>query len=66
MSLFELFAELTRGGEVIDVPGYPGTMVRLADGGTVGLRLVLGSGDPAIDVNIAGFQNLVTKIHFGP
>jgi hypothetical protein len=43
--------------------GYPGTLVQLGDKAVVGLRLVSGTGDPAMDINIPGVP--IGKIHFG-
>jgi hypothetical protein len=58
-----LFGRLCTGGTQIAETSYPGALYRLANGGTVGLRLASKSGGPAIDVNIPGVD--VTKIHFG-
>lgn len=63
----KLFGQLTKGGEVIEKPGYPGTLVKLPNGGgTVGIRPESRSGDTAIDVNIPGLKGQVDKIHFPP
>lgn len=51
-------------GKRIYKPGYPGTMVELPNGGTVGLRPKSKSGGPAIDVNIPNVP--YDKTHFGP
>jgi RHS repeat-associated protein len=62
-----LFDELTQGGKVVSSPTYPGTLVRLPNGGTVGLRTVM-SNSPGtaanIDVNISRIP--ITKIKFNP
>jgi hypothetical protein len=57
-----LFNKLCSGGTQVANDNYPGAMYELKNGGTVGLRAVSKSGDPAIDVNIPGVD--VTKIHF--
>jgi hypothetical protein len=61
------FSQLTQGGTVVSNSTYPGTLVRLPDGGTVGIRTVM-SNSPntavTIDVNIPGFD--ITKIKFNP
>lgn len=54
------FGQLSRGGTVVQNANFPGTLVRLPSGGTVGLRSVATStGSRAapratIDVNIPG------------
>jgi len=61
----DLFGELSKGGKVVDKPGYPGTLVELPNsGGTVGIRPRSKSGDTAIDVNVPGLKGVVDKIHF--
>jgi len=61
------FNQLTQGGTVVSNSTYPGTLVRLADGGTVGIRTVM-SNSPntavTIDVNIPCID--ITKIKFNP
>ena len=63
-----LFSQLSRGGSVITSSPYPGTLVQLPCGGTVGLRHVMSrsSGTIAtIDVNVPTVVE-VTKIKFNP
>jgi hypothetical protein len=50
----ELFDRLTKGGTNISPPGYPGKLVRLPNGDTIGYRPTSKSGPPTIDVDIAG------------
>ena len=47
---------------------YPGTLVRLANGGFFGLREVARTtgADATIDVNIRGFRDVLTEITFLP
>lgn len=52
-----------RGAVEITPPGYPGRMMRLPDGSTIGFRPSSTSGPPAIDLRIRDFPD-VTKIHF--
>jgi hypothetical protein len=59
-----IFGQLSRGGEVIKGTSYPGTLVRLAEGGTVGLRPVSTSGPPTIDVALKGLG--IREIKFLP
>jgi RHS repeat-associated protein len=65
-----MFAELSKGGTVVTGGGYPGTLVRLNGGGTVGLRTVAtGTGVRAapaatIDVNITGIG--IREVKFVP
>jgi hypothetical protein len=59
-----LFQQLAEGGEVVGGTTYPGTRVRLPEGGFVGLRLVSTSGPITIDVEIPGVG--VDKIKFLP
>jgi RHS repeat-associated protein len=58
--LQELFDELSVGGSRIE-NAYPGQLVELPDGTTVGLRESSGSGGPAIDVNAPNGAQL--KVH---
>jgi RHS repeat-associated protein len=51
-----LFAELSRGGRVVDNATYPGTLVEVSPGNFVGLRSASKSGPPTIDVNISGLR----------
>ena len=62
-----LFMDLSRGGTLVTDTTYPGTLVRLPDGGTVGLRTTMTNSPGSvanIDVNIAGID--ITKIKFNP
>lgn len=62
-----LFTDLSRGGTVVTDTTYPGTLVRLPDGGTVGLRTTMTNSPGSIaniDVNIPGIG--ITKIKFIP
>ena len=61
----DFFDSVAEGALPINKPTYPGTMVELPGGGTIGLRPVSKSGDAAIDVNnVPGVS--YNKIHFGP
>jgi hypothetical protein len=62
----ELFGQLTEGGTQV-TGNYPGTLVALPDGGTVGIRTKMTNspGTAAnIDVNIPGIP--IGKIKFNP
>jgi hypothetical protein len=59
-----LFNQLSAGGAVITETTYPGTLVRLQGGGTVGLRPVSTSGPPTIDVRVPGIG--IREIKFIP
>ncbi|MFB1484325.1 RHS repeat-associated core domain-containing protein [Corallococcus sp. RDP092CA] len=59
-----LFGQLSKGGEVVAGSKYPGTLVRLPDGGTVGFRPVSTSGPPTIDVTVKGLG--IREIKFIP
>ena len=61
--LDDLFAQLSRGGEVVE-NSYPGKLVRLPDGTTVGLRGASKSGGPTID--IVKPSSAPVKVHVGP
>ena len=61
------FNQLSAGGEVVLDSTYPGTLVRLPNGGTVGIRTSMSEslGTAAtIDVNIPGIP--IKKIKFNP
>jgi hypothetical protein len=60
----KLFEQLSAGGTPIQATTYPGTLVRLPTGGTVGLRPVSTSGPPTIDVRIPGIG--IREIKFTP
>ena len=60
----DLFDDLTDGATDVTPPGYPGTLRRLPDGGTVGLRPASKSGPPTIDLNIPDID--IDKIKFLP
>jgi hypothetical protein len=59
-----LFDQLSAGGTALTETTYPGTLVRLPTGGTVGLRPVSTSGPPTIDVRIPGIG--IREIKFVP
>lgn len=62
-----LFDQLAQGGKVVQNSTYPGTLVQLPTGGTVGLRTTMtkSPGTAAtIDVNIPGIP--IDKIKFNP
>ena len=59
-----LFTRLTQGGTVISNSTYSGTLIRLSNGGTVGLRLVSRSSGPTIDIDAPGWGAVVSKTHF--
>jgi len=61
--LDDLFTQMSRGGEVIE-NAYPGKLVRLPDGTTVGLRGASKSGGPTIDIVKPGTAPI--KVHVGP
>jgi hypothetical protein len=56
-----LFGRLTAGGEVIRGAKYPGTLVKLNDATTVGLRAASKSGGATIDINLGA--NELLKVH---
>jgi hypothetical protein len=56
-----LFGRLTAGGEVIQGATYPGTLVKLKDATTVGMRAASKSGGAAIDINLGA--NELLKVH---
>jgi hypothetical protein len=58
--LQQLLDQLSQGGEPVE-NNYPGDLVRLPDGSTVGLRDASKSGGPAIDITQAG--QAPVKIH---
>jgi hypothetical protein len=60
----KLFDQLSAGGTPIQGTTYPGTLVRLPAGGTVGLRPVSTSGPPTIDVRVPGVG--IREIKFSP
>jgi hypothetical protein len=62
-----MFNELAQGGTPVTGSTYPGTLVQLPNGGTVGLRTVMTASpgtDATIDVNIPNIP--ITKIKFNP
>jgi RHS repeat-associated protein len=62
-----LFNQMTQGGKIVPSPTYPGTLVQLPNGGTVGLRTVATRSPGTavtIDVNISSIP--ITKIKFNP
>ena len=62
-----LFNKLAQGGTPVPNPTYPGTLVQLPNGGTVGIRTVM-TGSPGtaatVDVNIPDIP--ITKVKFNP
>lgn len=61
-----MFNQLSQGGTVVTGSTYPGTLVRLPSGGTVGLRILMTNSPDTIatiDVNVPGVT-AVTKIKF--
>ncbi|WP_146209802.1 hypothetical protein [Vitiosangium sp. GDMCC 1.1324] len=58
------FDQLSAGGTRITETTYPGTLVRLPGGGTIGLRPTSTSGPPTIDVRIPGIG--IREIKFVP
>ena len=61
--LDELFARLSEGGTTLD-SSYPGKLVRLSDGTTVGLRQESESGGPTIDIAPSDGERI--KVHVDP
>jgi hypothetical protein len=59
-----LFEQLSADGTPVTQSTYPGTLVRLPNGGTIGLRPVSTSGPPTIDVRIPGIG--IREIKFVP
>ncbi len=57
-----IFNQWTASGTPVTGSTYPGTLVRLPDGGVIGLRAFSDSGGPAIDINIPGVST--RRIHF--
>lgn len=51
-----------RGGDVIE-SSYPGKLVRLSDGTTIGIRPTSTSGGPTIDIKLPSGE--ILKIHVG-
>jgi hypothetical protein len=49
-----LFGQLSHGGQVVEGTSYPGTLVRLSEGGQVRFWPVSTSGPPTIDVTVKG------------
>jgi RHS repeat-associated protein len=63
-----MFNQLAQGGKTVTGSTYPGTLVSLPGGGTVGLRTVMTDSPgtlATIDVNVPGVT-AVTKIKFNP
>jgi RHS repeat-associated protein len=56
-----LFRELTSGGKAVQGGTYPGRLVKLPDGTTVGLRSQSKSGGPTVDIKLP--DGSVRKIH---
>ena len=66
-----LFQQLSRGGEVIKGSSFPGTLVRLPSGGTVGLRtMATGTGSratPSATIELSKVPGVaIDKIKFVP
>lgn len=60
----KLFEQLSGGGTRVNGTSYPGPLVRLPNGGTVGLRPSSTSGPPTIDVTVQGIG--IREIKFLP
>ncbi|MDC0711101.1 hypothetical protein POL68_21710 [Stigmatella sp. ncwal1] len=60
----DFFSRLSARGTLMQGTTYPGTLMRLHTGGTVGLRPVSTSGPPTIDVRIPGIG--IREIKFIP
>jgi len=60
----KLFEQLSGGGTRVTDTSYPGSLVRLPNGGTVGLRPSSTSGPPTIDVTVQGMG--IREIKFLP
>ena len=63
----DLFQALCRGGQTLEVPTYPGTLVELPGGGRVGFR-TFSSKSPdrtqaTLDVNVPGLEE-IAKLKF--
>lgn len=56
-------SSMSRGGSQLE-SSYPGTLVRLPDGTTVGLRGASRSGGPTVDARLPGGQTV--KVHVDP
>lgn len=59
-----MFEQLSAGGAGVMGTTYPGALVRLPGGGTIGLRSVSTSGPPTIDVRVPGIG--IREIKFIP
>lgn len=60
----KLFEQLSGSGTRVTGTSYPGSLVRLPNGGTVGLRPSSTSGPPTIDVTVPGIG--IREIKFLP
>jgi hypothetical protein len=60
----KLFEQLSGSGTRVTGSSYPGTLVRLPNGGSVGLRYSSTSGPPTIDVTVQGVG--IREIKFLP
>ena len=65
-----LFQQLTEGGELNTTTGYPGRLVNIPGGGTVGIRTISTKSPntaATIDVNnVLGLEDLIKEIKFNP
>jgi hypothetical protein len=62
-----LINQLTAGGTVVQSSTYPGTLVQLPGGGTVGIRTLMTASPQTaatVDINIPNIP--ITKIKFNP
>jgi hypothetical protein len=59
--LNELFSRLIAGGKPVEGTTYPGKLVELSDGTTVGIRTVSKSGGPTIDIKLP--DGTLRKVH---
>lgn len=63
----KMFDDLTKGGQVVNKPTYPGTITQVPEGGTVGLRTQMSKSpgtNATIDVNVPNIP--VKKVKFNP
>jgi RHS repeat-associated protein len=61
--LESLFSKLSEGGTPVE-SSYPGELVKLPDGTTVGLRPTSDSGGPTIDIKLP--DGAIAKVHVNP
>jgi len=62
-----MFDQLRTGGEVVKGSTYPGTLVKLPDGGTVGLRtLMTKSPNTVATIDVQGVRGITVTVKFNP